>query len=180
MAGHSKFANIKHRKEAQDAKRGKIFSKLVKDITVAAKGNPDPDSNPTLRTMIDKAKQANMPKDNIERALAKVRGRESGEFETFQYGAFGPGGVGMIIEGATDNKNRTLSEIRHILTKNGCNFAEFNAVNWMFVQQDVDGAREWKPNTPSSLSDDDKAKLDTIVDLLEDYDDVDAVSHSGE
>jgi len=134
MSGHSKWSTIKRKKGALDAKRGKIFTKLIKEITVAAKmGGGDPTGNPRLRTAIDAAKAANMPADNIKRAIAKGTGDMEGvTYEEITYEGYGPGGVALLIRVLTDNRNRTGSEIRHIFSRNGGNLAEPNAVAWMF------------------------------------------------
>lgn len=134
MSGHSKWATIKHKKGALDARRGKVFTKLIKEITVAARiGGGDVDSNPRLRTAIQAAKAENMPADNIKRAVQKGTGELPGAtYEEVVYEGYGPGGVALIIEVATDNKNRTLSEIRHILAKHGGNLGSHGSVSWMF------------------------------------------------
>jgi YebC/PmpR family DNA-binding regulatory protein len=134
MSGHSKWHSIKHKKGAADAKRGKIFTRLIKELTVAARaGGGDPDMNPRLRTIIADAKQNNMPADNIKRAIRRGTGEEPGvSYEEVQYEAYGPGGPALIIEVLTDNKNRTAGEIRHLLEKHGGNLAAPNAVAWMF------------------------------------------------
>ncbi len=134
MSGHSKWATIKHKKGAADARRGKVFTKLIKEITVAARiGGGDPDANPRLRTAITAAKAENMPADNIKRAVQKGTGELPGAtYEELVYEGYGPGGVAVMLEVATDNKNRTISEIRHIFTKNGGNLGETGSVGWMF------------------------------------------------
>jgi len=133
MSGHSKWATIKHKKGALDAKRGKIFTKLIKEITIAARNGGDPDSNPRLRTAIAAAKAENMPADNIKRAIQKGTGELPGAtYEEAVYEGYGPGGVALIMEITTDNKNRTLSEIRHILSKHGGNLGANGCVAWMF------------------------------------------------
>ena len=121
MAGHSKWANIKHRKGAQDQKRGKVFSKVVKDIMVASRlGGPDIDANPRLRLAVAKAKAVSLPRDNLDRAIAKGAGLLEGEnYEDVMYEAYGPGGVGIMVECLTDNRNRTASEVRHVFSKRG-------------------------------------------------------------
>ena len=137
MSGHSKWASIKHKKGALDAKRGKIFTRLIKELTVAARnGGGDPDMNPRLRSVIADAKAANMPADNIKRAIRKGTGEEPGvSYEEAQYEAYGPGGAAVIIEVLTDNKNRTVGELRHMLEKHGGNLAASNAVAWMFAKK---------------------------------------------
>ena len=133
MAGHSKWANIQHRKGRQDAKRSKVFSKLSKEITVAAKmGAPDPEFNPRLRLAIQAAKAQSMPKDNIERAIKKSTAADEAVFEEIRYEGFGPAGVGVIVEALTDNRNRAASEVRTIFSKNGGNLGETGSVSFMF------------------------------------------------
>ena len=133
MAGHSKWANIQHRKGRQDAKRAKVFSKLSKEITVAAKmGAPDPGFNPRLRLAIANAKAQSMPKDNIERAIKKGSSGEGEDYEEIRYEGFGPEGVGIIIEALTDNRNRTASEVRSTFSKNGGNLGETGSVSFGF------------------------------------------------
>jgi len=134
MSGHSKWATIKHKKGALDAKRGKIFTRLIKEIGIAAKnGGGDPDSNPRLRTAILAAKAENMPADNIKRAIQRGTGELPGAvYEEFSLEGYGPGGVAILLDINTDNRNRTVSEIRHVFQKNGGNMAEAGAVSWMF------------------------------------------------
>ena len=133
MAGHSKFKNIQYRKGAQDKKRAKLFSKLAKEITVAAKlGLPDPSMNPRLRSAIQAARVQNMPKDNIERAIKKSQDVGGANFEEVRYEGFGPGGVGFVIETLTENRNRTAGDIRAIFTKCGGNLAETGSVSFLF------------------------------------------------
>jgi len=137
MSGHSKWATIKHKKGAADARRGKIFTKLIKEITVAARiGGGDPDANPRLRTAVLAAKAENMPADNIKRAIQKGTGELPGAtYEEVVYEGYGPGGVAMMLEVATDNRNRTLAEIRHIFSKHGGNLGENGCVSWMFQKK---------------------------------------------
>jgi YebC/PmpR family DNA-binding regulatory protein len=137
MSGHSKWATIKHKKGAADAKRGKIFTRIIKELTVAARAaGGDPDTNPRLRTIIADAKAQNMPADNIKRAIRRGTGEEPGvSYEEAQYEAYGPGGAAVIMDVLTDNKNRTVGELRHLLTKHGGNLAETNAVAWMFTKR---------------------------------------------
>ncbi len=134
MAGHSKWANIKHRKGAQDARRGKVFTKLIKEITVAARmGGGDPNSNPRLRRALDAAKSENMPKDNMDRAVKKGTGELEGvNYEESTYEGYGPGGAAVFVESLTDNKNRAVSEIRHCFSKCGGNMGAGGCVAWMF------------------------------------------------
>jgi YebC/PmpR family DNA-binding regulatory protein len=134
MAGHSKWANIKHRKGAQDAKRGKVFTKLIKEITVAAKiGGGDPDGNPRLRAAVDKAKSENMPKDTIERAIKKGTGDLDGvNYEEGTFEGYGPGGVAMIVEFMTDNRTRTVADVRHIFNKHNGSLGVSGSVSFLF------------------------------------------------
>jgi YebC/PmpR family DNA-binding regulatory protein len=134
MSGHSKWHSIKHKKGALDAKRGKVFTKLIREMTIAARlGGGDPDSNPRLRTVLDKAKASNMPADNIKRAIQKGTGELEGTtYEELTMEGFGPGGVAVLVEGTTDNRNRTVSEIRHVFTKNGGNLGGAGSVAYMF------------------------------------------------
>ena len=143
MAGHSKFKNIQHRKGAQDKKRAKIFSRLAKEITVAAKmGMADPDSNPRLRTAILAARAQNMPKDNIERAIKKSADADGENYDEVRYEGFGPGGIGVIVETLTDNRNRTASDVRSTFSKSGGNMGETGSVSFMF---DRVGSIEYRP-----------------------------------
>jgi YebC/PmpR family DNA-binding regulatory protein len=137
MSGHSKWHSIKHKKAATDAKRGKAFSRFNKEITIAARmGGGDPNFNPRLRLAIDKAKAENMPKDNIARAIKKGTGELEGfNIEEVLYEGYGPGGVAILIEVTTDNRNRTLPEIRHLFSKNGGNMGEAGSVAWMFAKK---------------------------------------------
>jgi YebC/PmpR family DNA-binding regulatory protein len=133
MSGHSKWATIKHKKGALDAKRGKIFTRIIKEISIAAKSGGDPDTNPRLRTAILAAKAENMPADNIKRAIQRGTGELPGlTYEEFTLEGYGPGGVAILAEINTDNRNRTVSEMRHVFSKNGGNMAEAGAVSWMF------------------------------------------------
>ena len=137
MSGHSKWSSIKHKKAATDAKRGKIFTKLIKEITVAARmGGGDPDANPRLRTAILAAKSENMPKDNIERAIKKGTGELEGvNYEESIYEGYGPGGAAVLVESLTDNKNRTVADIRNIFGKHGGSLGENGCVAWMFEKK---------------------------------------------
>ena len=149
MSGHSKWHSIKHKKGAADAKRGKLFTRIIKELTVAARdGGGDPDSNPRLRTVVADAKAANMPADNIKRAIRRGTGEEPGvSYEEVTYEAYGPGGAALLIEVLTDNTNRAVGEIRHLLSKHGGNLGTTNSVAWMFTKHghlivDKDGVDE--------------------------------------
>jgi len=139
MSGHSKWATTKRKKAAIDAKRGKIFTKLIKEITIAARGGGgDIAGNPRLRLAVDNAKAANMPQDNIERAIKKATGELEGvTFHEFMYEGYGPGGIAILAEVATDNKNRTVAEVRHLFSKAGGNLGETNSVSWMFERKGI-------------------------------------------
>ncbi len=139
MAGHSKWANIQHRKKAQDAKRGKIFTKIIREIGVAARmGDPDPATNPRLRLAVDKALSVNMPKDNIERAIKRASGQDdSAVYEEIRYEGYGPHGVAVMVEAMTDNRNRTAAEVRHAFTKNGGNLGTDGSVAYLFTHAGV-------------------------------------------
>ena len=136
MSGHSKWATIKHKKGALDAKRGKIFTRLIKEISMAARGGGDPDGNPRLRTAILAAKAENMPQDNIKRAIQRGTGElEGAQYEEITFEGYGPGGVALIVETTTDNRNRTVSEVRHAFTKNGGNMGAEGSVRFLFSKK---------------------------------------------
>ena len=139
MSGHSKWASIKHKKAATDAKRGKAFTRIIKEIMIAAKqGGGDPESNPRLRTAVDSAKGINMPNDNIKKAILRGTGELEGvNYEDISYEGYGPGGVAILIECLTDNNNRTVAEVRHILGKYNGNLGESGCVGWMFTKKGV-------------------------------------------
>jgi YebC/PmpR family DNA-binding regulatory protein len=136
MSGHSKWATIKHKKAAADAKRGKTFTRLIKEITIAARSGGDPDGNPRLRTAITAAKAVSMPADNIKKAIMRGTGElEGGQIEEVTFEGYGPGGASVLVACATDNRNRTVSEIRHIFSKNGGNLGEQGSVAWKFERK---------------------------------------------
>jgi len=136
MSGHSKWATIKHKKAATDAKRGKAFTRIIKEITIAARSGGDPDSNPRLRTAILAAKNVSMPADNIKKAVMRGTGElEGGQIEEVMFEGYGPGGAAVLVNVATDNRNRTVSEIRHAFSKNGGNMGEQGSVAWMFERK---------------------------------------------
>jgi len=156
MAGHSQFKNIMHRKGRQDAQKSKVFGKLAREITVSAKlGTPDPAMNPRLRAAIIAARQENMPKDNIERAIKKAIGGESETYDEIRYEGYGPGGVAVIVEALTDNRNRAASDIRSVFTKSGGNLGETGSVSFMF---DRTGVIEYDASAAS-----DDAMLDAAI-----------------
>jgi YebC/PmpR family DNA-binding regulatory protein len=136
MSGHSKWATIKHKKAATDAKRGKTFTRLIKEITIAARSGGDPDGNPRLRTAVTAAKNVSMPSDNIKKAIMRGTGElEGGQIEEVMFEGYGPGGAAVLVMVATDNRNRTVSEIRHMFSKNGGNLGEQGSVAWMFERK---------------------------------------------
>ncbi|MCE2503400.1 MAG: YebC/PmpR family DNA-binding transcriptional regulator [Chlorobi bacterium] len=139
MAGHSKWANIKHRKATSDAKRGKVFTRIAKELTIAARdGGGDPEANPRLRLVIQQARAANMPNDNIDRAIKRGTGELEGQrLEQFMLEGYGPGGIGILIECVTDNRNRTVADVRHLLSRNGGSMADAGSVAWNFSRKSV-------------------------------------------
>ena len=169
MSGHSKWASIKHKKGALDAKRGKVFTRLIKELTVAARaGGGDPDMNPRLRTIIADAKQNNMPAENIKRAIRRGTGEEPGvSYEEAQYEGYGPGGAAVIMDVLTDNKNRTVGELRHLLEKHGGHLAAANAVAWMFAKKGYIVVEKSKADEDKLMA----AVLDAGADDLQDDED---------
>jgi len=173
MSGHNKWSTIKHKKAATDAKRGKIYTRIVKEIILAAKsGGGDPDMNPRLRTAINSAKAANMPRDNIERAVKRGTGEiEGAAFEEITYEGYGHNGVGIVVDVMTDNKNRTVAELRHTFSKYGGNLAETGAVSWNFEQKGYF-------NVPAVGLDEDEFMMQALeagaedIELNEDYFDI--------
>ena len=166
MSGHSKWHTIKHKKGAADAKRGKVFTRIIKELTVAARGGGgDVDSNPRLRTIVAEAKAVNMPADNIKRAIQRGTGELPGvSYEEVTYEGYGPGGAALIIEVLTDNKNRTVGEIRHLLGKHGGNLGEANSVAWMFKKKGYIVIEKSKANEDALMA----AALDAGADDLQD------------
>ncbi|MEK7659675.1 MAG: YebC/PmpR family DNA-binding transcriptional regulator [Patescibacteria group bacterium] len=171
MAGHSKWAQIKHKKASTDARRGKLFSKLARAITIAAREKGvDPSGNATLASAIEKARSLNMPSDNIDRAIAKATGAGEETLSSVLYEAYGPGGVAVLILGITDNNNRTSNEIKHLLRAVGGKWAQSGSVLWAFDKT----AEGWEPKEYSliTLGVEDRATLERLVDALDDHDDV--------
>jgi len=166
MSGHSKWHTIKHKKGAADAKRGKVFTRIIKELTVAARsGGGDPDMNPRLRTIVAEAKSVNMPADNIKRAIQRGTGELPGvSYEEVTYEGYGPGGAALIIEVLTDNKNRTVGEISHLLGKHGGNLGEANSVAWMFSKKGYIVVEKTKANEDALMN----AALDAGADDLQD------------
>ncbi len=167
MSGHSKWAKVKHQKASTDAQKSKLFSKLVRFIAVEAKKAKGDRSAPGLRAAIDKAREANMPADNINRAIDKATG-DSEELESVTYEAYGPGGVALVIEGYTDNRNRTAQEIKHILSKHASTLAAPGAALWAFKKIES----SLRPISPLDLPEEDLERLAGLVDELEEHNDV--------
>ena len=168
MSGHNKWSKIKHKKAATDAQKSKVFSKLARLITVESKKAGGDKDAPGLRAVIEKARAANMPKDNIERAIAKGAGNDAGSEEEVVYEFYGPAGVAVIVTALTDNKNRTTPEIRHILNKRGYELAQPGSASWAFTKENTD----YIANTTVDLSEQDMEKLQEVIDVLDEHDDV--------
>jgi len=169
MSGHSKWSQIKRQKGVTDAKRSQIFGKLGKSISLAARKGEKPDMNPELRAAVEKAKEANMPADNIERAIKKGAGKlEGAQLESVCYEAYGPGGAAIIIEGITDNKNRTTQEIKHLLSKNGASLAQAGSVIWSFENK----KGKFIPKHAVELSEQEAGSLDKLLEELDNHDDM--------
>lgn len=179
MSGHSHWAGIKHKKEIVDAKRGKIFSKLLAAISVAAKSEPNPDFNPRLRTAIAKAKDAGVPREGIDRATARADG-SGANLEELLFEAYGPGGTAIIIEVVSDNRNRTVQEIKAILKEHGGKWAETGSVQWAFEAAQVQDGGGWRAKLTRKLSEDDAKKLGSLVETIEKNDDVHTIFTNAE
>ena len=176
MSGHSKWAQIKYKKGTTDAKRGKLFSKLSRFITIAAKnppvGNgPDPKTNPRLAAAIEEARKANMPNDNIERAIGKASAKDAAELKEVVYEAYGPGGSAVIITAVTDSPNRTTNEIKHMLSQHKAKLGEQGSAMWAFDK----AGRDFTAKFPINLSDDDAKKFEELLSALDDQEDVQEV-----
>ncbi|RJP44911.1 hypothetical protein C4587_01315 [Candidatus Parcubacteria bacterium] len=171
MSGHSHWAGIKHKKEAADQRRGKIFSKLLAAITVAARTDANPEFNPRLRTAIAKAKEDKVPAENIERAIRRASEADAA-LEELLIEAYGPGGTPILIEAATDNKNRTIAQVRAILGEAGAKWAEPGSVRWAFEPDPLAG---WRAKFPQTVSPEDKKRLETIIAVLASHDAVQRV-----
>ena len=176
MSGHNKWSQIKHQKGAADAAKSDIWGKLSRRITVESKAAHGDVTSPALRTFIEKARKANMPKDKIEKAVAKGTSSEAGEMESITYESYGPGGAAIIIEGLTDNRNRTAQEIKHILTKNGLVLAAPGSATWAF-EKTHEG---YIAKTTVPLSEDDHASLMKILEELDNHEDVEEVYTNAE
>lgn len=172
MSGHSKWSQIKHRKEAADQKRGAAFSKLLRAISVAARGNPNPDFNPRLRAAVEKAKEANVPNETLARAIS--RSSEEKVLEEMTLEAHGPEGSAIIVEAVTDNRNRTIAELKHLFSENDAKLGEQGSARWAFDPPD-NGADSWRPKFKQELSPEARRQLDALVAALEERDDVQRV-----
>ena len=168
MAGHSKWAKVKHQKAINDVKKAKVFSRILRALTVEAKKAKGDRNAPGIRLMIEKAKKANVPGDVIDRCIEKAAGDGSAALESIMYEAYGPGGTAILIDTLTDSRNRTAQELRHLVSKNGGAFANPGAASWAFNK----GEEGYEPTTVVELSDEDLEKLSVLVDALEEYDDV--------
>jgi len=176
MSGHNKWSKIKHKKEASDAQKSKIFTKYAKLIAVEAKKAGGDINSPGLKAVVDRAKKDNMPSDNIERAIKKATDADIAAMEELVYEAYGPSGVALIITGLTDNRNRAAAEVKHILSKNNATLAAPGAAVWAFTKTDG----EYKASTTVSLSEEDSLKLEALVEALEENDDVQGVFTNAE
>jgi len=176
MSGHNKFSKIKRLKAKNDAQKSKVFSKMVKLITVASRKSKGDVNSPELRSAIEKARSIDMPNDSIERAVKKASGENAVEMEAITYEAYGPGGIAIIIEALTDNKNKAAGEVKHILSANGSALASPGSASWAFDKKDG----EWIPKTTMAVSEEDSPKLETLIDALEENDEVQEVYTNAE
>ncbi len=169
MSGHSHYKSIKYQKAIADVKRGRVFSKLAKEISIAAREGGDPTTNPKLRVAIEKARSVNLPNENIERAIKRGTGELAGEkLEEVLFEAYGPGGIAIIIEGITDNKNRTLGEIKQILNQNGGKLVGEGAVKWMFERKITEpGSLEWVPKQEIEVNEKTKDACQKLFEVLD-------------
>jgi YebC/PmpR family DNA-binding regulatory protein len=176
MSGHNKWSKIKHKKAVTDAKKSKIFSKLIRAITAESKKCGGDTNSPSLRAAIEKAKEANMPADNIDRAVKKGASNEAGSMESITYETYGPGGTAIIVEALTDNRNKASAEIKHILSKNGFALAAIGSATWAFERSEGG----WEPKTTVPLTEEDGQKLEELIDELEENDEVQEVFTNAE
>lgn len=173
MSGHSKWSKIKRKKEVSDVKRGRLFSKLSKVIEIAARKGNDPKTNLTLKAAVDQARAENMPLDNIERAVKKGSGALEGEIlEEVIYESYGPGGAALLIIAVTSNKNRTVAELKHILSENGTSLSGAGSVKWIFEHKYENGESKWLPKQTIKLGQEDETKLEKLMEDLDESDDV--------
>lgn len=179
MAGHNKWSKVKHKKAVEDAKKSRTFSKFARLITLEAKRTGGDKNAPALRKVIERARAANMPQENIDRAIRRASGKDAAALEEVVYEAYGPGTTALIISALTDNKNRTVSEVKRILAEHGATLAERGAASWAFTKQEG----EWIPTITLTLNESDATMLATLIEALEDNEDVQAVftnAHSKE
>lgn len=173
MSGHSKWSQIKHKKGAADAKKGIVFGKLARAITIAARGNPDPLQNLRLKAEIERARAANMPSDSIERAIRRVSEKESSSLEEILLQCIGPGGAAILIEAVTDNANRTILELKTLTTRLGGRMVGQGTLSWMFRRQ----GRDWTALSPVPVTDDaTRQQLEQLLEALDEHDDVQHIS----
>ena len=175
MSGHNKWSKIKNKKAITDAYKAKVFSKLVRAITVESKLTKGDVNSPSLRTAIEKARQANVPSDNIDRAVKKGTGGEAGQMESITYESYGPGGCALIIEALTDNRNKAAQEIKHILSKNGFELASHGSASWAFTKNLPGSEDLWTPNMSIKMGEGDGEKLSSLIEELEENDEVQEV-----
>jgi YebC/PmpR family DNA-binding regulatory protein len=176
MSGHSKWHKVKHQKAVKDPRRAKLFARHIREIEVAARKNSNPSINVELASAIEKARAINLPKDNIQAAIERAAGRAKGQkLESFTYAAFGPQGAALIISGQTDNKNRTLSEIRQALKTAGGTLAELKAVLWQFEKQEQEDGISYRPKTQLKIEKPQRQKIQELITNLETIPEVDAV-----
>ena len=176
MSGHSRWAQIKHKKAETDAKKGKLFSRLSRIITLAAKsppagGDPDPKTNPKLAAAVEEARKANMPSDNIERAIGRAKDKEASELKEVSYEAYGPGGTALIVNAVTDNPNRTTNEIKRLLAEHGAKLGEMGSAMWAFEKRDGDFIAKF----PMTLAPADEKNFEALLEALSEQDDVENV-----
>lgn len=176
MSGHNKWSKVKHKKAITDARKSKVFSKMNRLITVEARKAAGNLNSPGLKAAIDKAKEYNMPLENVERAIKKATGAESAAMENITYESYGPGGVALVIEALTENRNKAAQEVKFILSKHGAELAAIGAATWAFNKTH----EGWVPNTTTPISAEDSAKLEALVDELEDNDEVQEVYTNAE
>ncbi len=172
MSGHSKWAQIKRKKAITDAQRSRLFSKFSKLIEVAAKNNPDPKTNFALRSAVEQARKVNMPAANIERAIKKASAAGGEELENIIYEAYGPGGAAIIVAAVTSNKNRTVAEIKHILSQYGGSLSGPGSAMWLFDKKNNEAAVRWEPKNILKINTEDEAKLNDLLDALDENEDV--------
>ncbi|MBX4198050.1 YebC/PmpR family DNA-binding transcriptional regulator [Candidatus Parcubacteria bacterium] len=176
MSGHNKWSKIKRKKGASDAQRSKLFGKLVRYITVEAKKSGGNLASPGLKTAIEKAKEANMPNDTIDRAVKKAATDNSAQMENITYEAYGPGGCALVIEALTDNRNKAAQEVKHILSNHGFSLAAMGAATWAFKKE----GGEWIPQTPVQINEEDSKILEALIEELEENDEVQDVYTNAE